>query len=147
MYHVLLRQACTLLWKTLRRHSMSAVAAQLPCPPMILPSGVILPPRLPGGARVRGGLRSSDGDCIPLLSAPIQNILRDRGDHGTLAPQMEPEDTYSQFRSAIPGMHLSMSAALESRSSDGERSRFTTRDYKFVRGQGGSLYSRITDGD
>ena len=110
MYHVLLRQACTLLWKTLRRHSMSAVAAQLPCLPMILPSGVILPPRLPGGAGVRGGLRSSDGDCIPLLSAPIQTILRDRGDHGTLAPQMEPEDTYSQFLSAIPGML--MSAAL-----------------------------------
>ena len=116
--------ACTLLWKTLRRHSMSAVAAQLPCPPMILPSGVILPPRLPGGARVRGGLRSPDGDSIPLLSAPIQKIIRDRGDHGTLAPQMGPEDTYSQFRSPIPGMLLSMSAALESRSSDGERSPF-----------------------
>ena len=38
---------------------------------MVLASGVILPPRLPGGAGVRGGLRSPDADCIPLLSAPI----------------------------------------------------------------------------
>ena len=124
MYHVLLQQACALLWKTLRRHSMSAVAAQLPCPPLILPSGVILPPCLPSGARIRGGLRSFDGDCIPLISAPFQTILRHRGDQGTLASQMEPEDAYSRFRSAIPGILLSMSAALESRSSDGERSPF-----------------------
>ena len=41
-----------------------------------------------------------------------KKILRDRGDHGTLAPQMEPEDTYSRFRSAIAGILLSMSAAL-----------------------------------
>ena len=34
------------LCKTLRRHSVSAVAAQLPCPPLFLPSGVVLPPRL-----------------------------------------------------------------------------------------------------
>ena len=37
---------CLFLYQTLRRHSMSAVAAQLPCPPLFLPSGVVLPPRL-----------------------------------------------------------------------------------------------------
>ena len=52
MYHVLLRQACTSLWKTLRRHSMSAVAAQTTCPPMFLPSGVTFLLRASGGARV-----------------------------------------------------------------------------------------------
>ena len=62
---------------------------------MILPLGVILPPRLPGGARVHEWLRSSHGHCVPLLSAPIQKILRDRVDSGTLAPQMEPEDVYT----------------------------------------------------
>ena len=91
-------------FSTRRRHSMSAVAAQLPCPPLFLPSGVILPPRLPGGA----GVHSSDGDS----ARRSKNILRDRGHHGTLAPQMEPEDTYSRFRSAIPGILLSMSGAL-----------------------------------
>ena len=148
MYHVLSRQACLFLYKTLRRHSMSAVATQSTLSSLFLLSGVILPPRLPGGAGVHEGLRSSDGDCIPLLSAPIQQILRDRGDHGTLSPQMVPEETYSQFRSAIPGILLSMSAALRVTHFRWRTfPRSTTRDYKFVRGQGGSLYSRITDGD
>ena len=78
-----------------------------------------------------------------------KKFLRDRVDRGTLAPQMEPEDVYSQFRGAIPaGMLLSMSAALRVTEFRWRTfSRSTTRDYKFVRGPGGSLYSRITDGD
>ena len=63
-------------------------------------------------SRVHEGLRSSDRGLYSIAQRAGPKILRDRGDHGTLAPQMEPEDIYSQFRSATPGMLLSILVAL-----------------------------------
>ena len=50
---------------------------------------------------------------------------------------MEPEDIYSQFRSVIPGMPLSMPAALWVTQFRWKNvPRCAARDHKFVRGQG-----------
>ena len=67
---------------------------------MFLPSGVILPLRLTGGAIV--DLESMKGSWFKrrlysIAQRADPKILRDRVDRGTLAPQMEPEDVYSQF--------------------------------------------------
>ena len=98
-------------------------------------------------SRGHEGLRSSDGDCIPLLSAPIQKffvigvimVLS----HRRWSLKIPTVDFEVQYRGCSCQCRLRWSHAVQMENVP----RSTTRDYKFVRGQGGSLYSRITDED
>ena len=91
----------------MRRHSMSAVAAQTTCPPMFLSSGVTFLLRASGGARVDVDSIRGCGftSCLtqPLIHDPEHDLKRSRLLTVLPGTAKETQNPHSSFHVSVSG--------------------------------------------